>query len=185
MGSNKKQVSLYDRAFLDSLPSLTISDYNDEIAEATRNAMFVPASKKNIKKVYRKTPGLNVNKKRNIKVAKLNEQSSKANKQNFQNGKKVFYIKYFRPEPKNLYEPNISKKFVNWQEKFEIRTEYKLQPVNSNQSSILKINPKSYNEGNEFLFIQRPIRPDHNHRYFIRTDLIKGKYEIKHRLIKD
>ncbi|CAF0857394.1 unnamed protein product [Brachionus calyciflorus] len=60
MESNNKKVSVYDyQALLDNIPAITISEYNYEIAEATRNALNYVDEEirlKSPKKVYRKTP---------------------------------------------------------------------------------------------------------------------------------
>ncbi|RNA20182.1 hypothetical protein BpHYR1_005571, partial [Brachionus plicatilis] len=170
-----KQVSLYDRAFLDSLPSLTISEYNDEIAAATRNAMFKPVTAKNAKRTYRKTPAFNVAKKR-VPHAKMPKSSDQLSTQNFQNDKRVFYIKYFKIDTTNLYEPNTGKNNAIWQDTVQIRTEFKSQAANLNQNTVLKYKPS---EGKQFLFIQKPSRPDQNQRYFIRRELKNQKFNIK------
>lgn len=165
MHSNKKQVSLYDKAFLDTLPSLTISEYNDEIAEATRNAAVRPYAKKNAKITYRKTPALNFGIKRNVKLAKSNEQHSKSNKQYYQNqnGKRVFFIKFFKINSSNNYDTNITKKIVDNQASVKIQTEFKFKFRSNNydRKPILKIKSNENVEGQQFLFIQKPLRPRH------------------------
>lgn len=181
MYSNKKQVSLYDKAFLDSLPSLTLSDYNDEIAEATRNAAIRPSVKKNTKIAYRKTPALNFAKKRNVKLNKVNEQLSKPNKQYYQNGKRVFFIKFFKINSSNQFDTNLTKKLADKQTNNKIQTEYKLRSYNSDRESILKIKLNEKIEGQEFLFIQKPSRPHHAQKYLVDKDLIIKKHEVKHR----